>query len=237
MERWQSEQLQKVLDRTTPDAAFARIAEEAGDLGFEYCCHGLRIPVPITRPRTVYFSNYPPEWLQRYEEQGYLAVDPTVQHGMRTSQPAIWSDEFFAATPQLWEEARAHGLRHGWAQSRRDPEGTYSMLVLARSGPPITAEELAEKDNRIQWLLHTSHLAIKEACSDPGISQAKPELSEREIEVLRWTADGKTASDIAEIMRISERTVNFHVNCAVEKLGACNKTSAAVRAAMLGLIW
>lgn len=89
----------------------------------------------------------------------------------------------------------------------------------------------------MQWLLHTSHLAIKQACADPSISQPIPELSSREIEVLRWTADGKTSADIAEIMSISERTVNFHVNCAVEKLGACNKTSAAVRAAMLGLIW
>ena len=59
----------------------------------------------------------------------------------------------------------------------------------------------------------------------------------REIEVLRWTAEGKTSSEIGQIMNITERTVNFHVNCVVEKMGACNKTSAAVRAAMLGLIW
>ena len=56
-------------------------------------------------------------------------------------------------------------------------------------------------------------------------------LTEREIDVLRWTADGKTSAEIAEIMCISERTVNFHVNNVVAKLGACNKTSAAVRAA------
>ena len=54
---------------------------------------------------------------------------------------------------------------------------------------------------------------------------------------VRWTAEGKTSADIAEFLRISERTVNFHVNAAVAKLGAANKTSAAVRAAMLGLIW
>ena len=237
MEIWQSEQLQKVLERTSPDDAFARIAADARELGFEFCCHGLRIPLPIARPRTVFYSNYPKEWERRYHERGYLAIDPTVLHGMRSSQPVLWSDELFADTPELWQEAQSYGLKHGWAQSRRDPEGTYSMLVLARSGPAITPAELEQKGDRIQWLLHTSHLAIKQACTDPDISQPIPELSEREIEVLRWTADGKTSGDIAEIMSISERTVNFHVNCAVDKLGACNKTSAAVRAAMLGLIW
>ncbi len=55
--------------------------------------------------------------------------------------------------------------------------------------------------------------------------------------MLRWTADGKTSAEIAEIMAVSERTVNFHVNSAVSKLGASNKTSAVVRAAMLGLMW
>jgi len=63
------------------------------------------------------------------------------------------------------------------------------------------------------------------------------DLSDREIDVLRWTAEGKTSAEIAVILDISERTVNFHVNSVVAKLGATNKTSAAVRAAMLGLIW
>ncbi|MCM5679129.1 helix-turn-helix transcriptional regulator [Schlegelella sp. S2-27] len=61
-------------------------------------------------------------------------------------------------------------------------------------------------------------------------------LSEREVEVLRWTADGKTSNDVADILGISERTVNFHINNAMIKLGASNKTAAAVRAAVLGLL-
>jgi LuxR family transcriptional regulator len=237
MRPWQEQQMEKVLVRLTPEESFARIAEEARQLGFEYCCHGLRIPLPITKPRTVFFSNYDPAWERRYHEKEYINIDPTVAHGMRSSTPVVWSDEFFAGVPEFWQEAQSFGLRHGWAQSRRDPEGTYSMLVLARSSPAIDAAELAEKEERIQWLVHTSHQAIKTACRDPEINNPPVNLSEREVEVLRWTAEGKTSADIAEFMRISERTVNFHVNSAVDKLGACNKTSAAVRAAMLGLIW
>jgi LuxR family transcriptional regulator len=61
-------------------------------------------------------------------------------------------------------------------------------------------------------------------------------LSNREIAVLRWTADGKTSSEISCILNIAERTVNFHINNVITKLNAANKTSAAIKAAMLGLL-
>jgi len=41
---------------------------------------------------------------------------------------------------------------------------------------------------------------------------------------------------VGEIMNISERTVNFHVNNALEKLGAANKTAGVIKAAMLRLL-
>ena len=45
------------------------------------------------------------------------------------------------------------------------------------------------------------------------------------------------AADIAQIMDISEATVNFHARNVCNKLGTGNKTSAAVRAALMGLLW
>lgn len=61
-------------------------------------------------------------------------------------------------------------------------------------------------------------------------------LTEREIEVLRWTADGKTSADISAILTISDNTVNFHIKNAVAKLGVANKTAAVVKAALLGYL-
>ncbi len=61
-------------------------------------------------------------------------------------------------------------------------------------------------------------------------------LTAREREVLRWTAEGKTACEIGQILSISERTVNFHVNNILEKLGATNKVQAVVKAIGAGLI-
>ncbi|MDD5278038.1 MULTISPECIES: helix-turn-helix domain-containing protein [Acidithiobacillus] len=55
-------------------------------------------------------------------------------------------------------------------------------------------------------------------------------------EVLRWTGDGKTSGEIANILQISERTVNFHTSKAITKLQVNNKTAAVLQASMLGLL-
>ena len=60
-------------------------------------------------------------------------------------------------------------------------------------------------------------------------------LTEREIGVLKWSAKGKTAGDIALILCLKERTIHFHVASAVQKLGVCNKTAAVVQAALSGM--
>ena len=61
-------------------------------------------------------------------------------------------------------------------------------------------------------------------------------LTDRELEALTWAARGKSSSDIAVILRISERTVNFHMDNAMRKLGVATRIQAAVKCAMLGLI-
>jgi DNA-binding NarL/FixJ family response regulator len=56
------------------------------------------------------------------------------------------------------------------------------------------------------------------------------ELSEREIEVLTWSARGKTSDEIASILSLSKRTVDFHMDNARNKLGVANRTQAVVKA-------
>lgn len=49
-------------------------------------------------------------------------------------------------------------------------------------------------------------------------------LSKRETECLGWVAKGKTSSEVSQILGISERTVNFHINNSMEKFDAVNRT-------------
>lgn len=65
---------------------------------------------------------------------------------------------------------------------------------------------------------------------------ASDPLSDREREALAWAARGKTFEEVAEIMRISRRTVEFHLDNARNKLGVGSRIEAAVKAAVLRLI-
>jgi len=61
-------------------------------------------------------------------------------------------------------------------------------------------------------------------------------LNDREIEALTWVARGKTSAQIAELIGLSKRTVDFHLDNARIKLGASTRTQAAIKAAIGKLI-
>ncbi|MCR8719340.1 response regulator [Pseudomonas syringae] len=68
----------------------------------------------------------------------------------------------------------------------------------------------------------------------PGINDAAAytrlsssfQLTEREVDVLRWVACGKTNKDIADILQLSPRTVNKHLEHIYVKLGVETRTAA-----------
>jgi DNA-binding response OmpR family regulator len=56
------------------------------------------------------------------------------------------------------------------------------------------------------------------------------DLSQRELDVLTWSARGKTSDEIAGILDLSKRTVDFHMDNARAKLGVATRIQAVVKA-------
>ena len=56
------------------------------------------------------------------------------------------------------------------------------------------------------------------------------QLNDREVETLTWVARGKTSAEIAKILSLTKRTVDFHVDNARIKLGVSTRTQAAIKA-------
>ncbi|MGV7211662.1 helix-turn-helix transcriptional regulator [Oxalobacteraceae bacterium A2-2] len=233
---WQAEGADSLLSAATEQDFFTVLVRLASELGFEYCAYGRRSPVPLTSPKVYMVNNYSAEWQRRYLQANYVAIDPTVAHAVRSVQPLVWSEALFQASPEFWEDARAHGLKVGWAQSSFDASGTASLLTLARSGEALGAAELRQNASRLAWLVQCAHQGMANLIAAQQLQEPSAILTSREIEVLRWTADGKTSSEVGEIMNISERTVNFHVNNSLEKLGTANKTACVAKAIMLRLL-
>ena len=109
----------------------------------------------------------------------------------------------------------------------RHPMGAHSLNVLQSQfvGPVVSRDvfvnNLARSEDRQTYLCEWAY----------------PKLTPREIEVLHWSAEGKTASEIAGILSLSQETVQTHIKNAVRKLQTTNKTAAAVRAVRMGLLY
>jgi len=236
MDAWQELCMQALMAAPNEAGAFAVLSSVARELGFDYCAFGMRMPLPVSRPKLFTINNYSDNWQRRYVIEDYIRCDPTVAHGRRSVLPLIWSDEIFAEARPLWEDARAHGLRIGWAQACHDAQGVGGLLTLARSDDQLTVSELRAKSARMSWLAQAAHATLARLLVPKLMPAATSPLTAREVEVLRWTADGKTSGEIADIMNITEHTVNFHIKNSLVKLDASNKTAAVVKAAMTGLL-
>ena len=235
MKAWQEDYLHEFWNIGDEYALFRAMSKFAAGLDFEFCTHFLRAPWPPSNPSVHVTSNYSADWQRRYSENDYLSIAPVVRHCLRSHDPLAWDGALFEDTPDFYEESCAEGVRYGWTMPCHCPNNVLSLLSLARSGKAISASELKDKQFKLAWLAQAARLGAIRHLLPRLMPAQKEELTERELSVLRWTADGKNSNDIAEILRISKRTVDFHASNAASKLGAPNRT-AAVLAAMLGLL-
>jgi LuxR family transcriptional regulator len=147
----------------------------------------------------------------------------------------LWADPTFACFPQLHKDACEHGVRHGVSLAVHDTCGQVSMVSLIRRERVLGADEFCLKAGQCLLLVNMLHQRLGGHLFN-ALDSSPSHLSSRELEMLRWSAQGKTAGDIGAILSLSERTVNFHINNAVKKLGMNNKISAVVHVAQTGML-
>ncbi|MDE2283451.1 MAG: response regulator transcription factor, partial [Hyphomicrobiales bacterium] len=63
-----------------------------------------------------------------------------------------------------------------------------------------------------------------------GLWPKAVDLNDREVEVLTWVARGKTSIEIAQILGLTKRTIDFHIDNARGKLGAATRSEAVIKA-------
>lgn len=236
MENWQLTQIQALLEAKNKITVSEVLSQMIHEMGFDYFSFYLRLPLPVTKPTIIHLHNYPNDWMDHYWQRNYDKIDPTLSRGRDSIIPILWHDLAPGGPKSFWQDAFDHGLRAGIAQSSHGPGGAFSLLNLASADHRVSIEELRARSLRLSWLAHATNQSMTSVVRNGIYGDPNSKLTAREIEVLRWTADGKTASEVGLIMEISERTVNFHVGNSLLKLNATNKTSAVIKAAMLGLL-
>ncbi|CAK17431.1 autoinducer binding domain-containing protein [Pseudomonas entomophila] len=234
MPYWKSEDIQQLLEERNPQRMFEIAVTMSQALGMEYLGLSLHLHIAAQNPQVILYNNYPREWNEHYRQGNFLTIDPIVSMCHKTLKPQIWSDELYCEVPHFRESAMRFGITHGWTQSVFDQRHNESQLSVCRGKRPIKVKEVYDKASQVMWLCNTLHAALSEHHLEK--LSPTPNLSERELEVLKWSAGGKTAADVATILSLSTSTVNFHIRSVINKTNAANKAGAIAVAFLRGLL-
>lgn len=217
----------------------AEMDKFARQSGFEHFVYALSIIAPSLKSQHYIINGFPREWHERYVSREYFKIDPVIHYAQTSSLPAIWSDAKFhnSQSQEFWEEAGAVGLRAGMSFAVHGQPGVTGILSLSRDAQlNLPAPEMAALIGRAQMFASMLHDAVVRIDLPRLLPEQNIAMTPRERECLKWSADGKTAWEIGQILSITERTVVFHMNNVIQKLGASNKIQAIVRAVSLKLV-
>ena len=100
---------------------------------------------------------------------------------------------------------------------------------------PVVPDELVARLQAHLRVAREMNAAMRSRGEDaaPAAVLLPNPLTQREMDVLQWVACGKTNSDVAEILGMSPRTVNKHLEHIYEKLGVETRTAAVAQFARL----
>lgn len=192
-------------------------------------------------PEIIHLTNRP-DWGRRYIEADYSKSDPVVRECFRSRRAIKWDEGFLTQSrtddeARMMEDAFEHRIRAGLTLPIHGPSNELGLLMLSfEKAGKDTLQLIDRHAYELQLLAFNFHDAANAALRVRTDVPPPIPLTDREIEILKWTSDGKTAWEIGKILRISERTVNFHLHNVMGKFGVHNKTHAAAKAVSCGLI-
>jgi two-component system, NarL family, response regulator len=114
-------------------------------------------------------------------------------------------------------------------------EDIFRGLQAGAKGYLLKDSKMSELLDAIRTL-HTGHRYIPPAVGAKLAERmSQPQLSDRELEVLRLMSAGKTNPEMCDFLCISESTIKFHINNIFTKLGVSDRTQAVVIAIKRGI--
>lgn len=217
-----------------------RLVSFAQQLEFPLVSAVLVVDRPAASSMFVALGNTPEAYRALSENPSYAKGDPVMQRLKILSHPFTYNQQLYVneGAGDRWESQAPYGYQSGIALALHMPHGRHFLLGVDRDAP------LPRDDRELTRLLGDLHLfaayaqetAVRLLMPTAALEEPMPRLSPRELEVLRWSMEGKSAQDVADILGLSVRTVNFHVAGVCKKLGVASKGVAVAKAVRLGLL-
>lgn len=164
----------------------------------------------------IVLSSWPAEWIDRYVSCNYIFHDPIVDHARQSGNAILWRDilkkhDASRKTSKFLSEAREFKLADGIAMSFTTLEGT--QVVMSFGG-----EQVELSPSEMQMLSFASSYAIGHALSLRGKDRFA-ELEGLEKECLQLAIRGRSVTEIAERLGVTEDEVSDKIRRARQKIG------------------
>lgn len=204
-----------------------RAAKRLGFRWFAYLASG--------EPAARIISSYPRAWVQHYRVERFDKVDPVVRPSEWPRQSFFWSGDEdgsrSTAEQRLFDEARTYRIHCGVTVPIRGCGNSYAAFTLSADEKSKDFRRyVAEGIDIIQLMGLYYH-----ACVDMKLRLGRARIEDapltlRETECLAWAARGKTMAETGQILGITKRTVEFHLDNARTKLDAVTLSQAVAEA-------
>ncbi|NRN27405.1 helix-turn-helix domain-containing protein [Photorhabdus heterorhabditis] len=204
-------------------------------LDFEFYSIYQEEKYPFTTKKYVLITNLNTEAMGSYNRNDHHDSDQLMNGDFIFSIPSICNDKTSKHTDFMIKKTNQNEIRNSISIKIKGYHGERSIFSVSRKEGAISHNEILNKAGML-GILANECIKTFNNLKNKKDKIIVPTLSTREVEVIRWTCEGKTSAEIANILDISTRTVNFHINNVMEKLVVPNKVAAVAKAIAYNLI-
>lgn len=229
-----AETFAKVIRSTNVDTAIRHVRDRYGLANVTYhLAHTVGSPIDTPFVRTT----YPDSWVGHYVLNNLANIDPVVCDGFNRTTSFLWTDLTDQVSMNVvLDRAKPFGLgASGYSVPIIDKKGRKALLsVNSHQSEQEWRSFVDSVSTDLGQLAYDIHLkAITEVFRT---GDKFPNLGPRELECLTWTAKGKTYSEIATILSLSDHTVRTYLKTVRFKLDCITLAQAVAKAGELRLI-
>ena len=181
----------------------------------------------------VLMNTRPDEWSKDYVENDYFLADPMARELGRSYLPFGWSDvldtrKLSKTEKDVMNWTGDFGMDSGFVVPIFETNGNVALVSLAGENVELP-EDTRGAASLASIYLHNRLFTLKRMEQEDSVA-----LTPREVECLHWVAAGKSDWQIGQILNISAKTVNYHVENVKRKFGVATRIQAVVAAMRQG---
>ncbi|AMB87767.1 hypothetical protein AWM79_21780 [Pseudomonas agarici] len=202
-------------------------------LGFNYFGLLMRQPLPVSSPPLYAFCNYPRELVKLYCEREFWRIDPRI-NSIGDQDYMIWHRIFRKKTHMYELLSHFNEMKDGVTYCFPLQDGSVAYMSFA--GETMVTDAQVQAMAADAYLICKTAIDIAELGKKTKYKLVASDLSPQQLGILRLTADGMTAQQIAREIFLTKAAVDYHLKIISKKMACHNKTQIIAKAALMSLL-